>query len=91
MIAKRLPAARPGKGKAAMYLSGTITPASSNSGDQTQIGKHSGASTWNRHTGSMSKRFDRNEPAKEEQFISKAQTMVRVFLLTDWSTAVSLH
>jgi len=76
VIAKRLPAARPGKGKAAMYIAGTITPASSHNAEQSQTGKHSGTSTWNRHTGAMSKRFDRNEPIREDQFISKAQAMV---------------
>ena len=91
VIAKRLPAARPGKGKAAMYIAGTITPASSHNAEQSQTGKHSGTSTWNRHIGPMSKRFDRNEPAKEDQFISKAQTMVRLLLLTVKSTEVSLH
>ena len=79
VIAKRLPAARPGKGKAAMYISGTMTPTSSHNGEQSQAGKHTSTSNWNRHTGPMSKRFDRNDPAKEEQFVSKAQAMVRPF------------
>ncbi|KAF8586436.1 DWNN-domain-containing protein [Ramaria rubella] len=79
VIAKRLPAARPGKGKAAMYIAGVNAAASSSNGEQlSQTGKQhaSGSSTWNRHTGPMSKRFDRNEPAKEDQFVSKAQGMV---------------
>jgi protein MPE1 len=74
-----------------MYIAGTVTPASSHNGDQSQTGKHSGTSTWNRHTGPMSKRFDRNEPTREEQFISKAQAMVRPSLLTVTPTEGSLH
>ncbi|KAF8513411.1 DWNN domain-containing protein [Hysterangium stoloniferum] len=75
VIAKRLPAARPGKGKAAMYIAGSLPPTSSHNGDQPQMGKPNGSSTWNRHSGPMSKRFDRVEPPKTES-VSKAQTMV---------------
>jgi len=72
VIAKRLPAARPGKGKAAMYIAGA-----SSSGDQSQAGKPASHSSWTRPSGPMSKRFDRVEPARPEPVVSTAPTMVR--------------
>lgn len=74
VIAKRLPASRPGKGKAAMYISGNLPPPSSADGSQT--GKSASSSTWTKPTGPMSKRFDRPEPAKEEKFTLNVDSMV---------------
>jgi len=58
VIVKRLPSARPGKGKAAMYVAGAgnVVPSS----DPIQRhGASNGVSTW--HKGAMSKRFDVKE------------------------------
>ncbi|KXN87414.1 hypothetical protein AN958_08845 [Leucoagaricus sp. SymC.cos] len=57
IIVKRMPAARPGKGKASMYVSGA-TPAVPTS-DPVQRPGSSSTVTW--HKGSMSKRFDGKE------------------------------
>jgi protein MPE1 len=60
VVVKRLPAARPGKGKAAMYIAAAAGGQSSDSAP-----KHGGSSNtviW--HRGAMSKRFDgKDEPA----------------------------
>ncbi|TFK73774.1 DWNN-domain-containing protein [Pluteus cervinus] len=55
VIVKRLPSARPGKGKASMYLAGTA--AAPQTADAIQ--KSALAGTW--HKGSISKRFDIKE------------------------------
>ncbi|KAG6919517.1 hypothetical protein DXG01_005107 [Tephrocybe rancida] len=58
VIVKRLPSARPGKGKASMYLAGT-TGAVPISDPLNKPGAPSNGSTW--HKGAMSKRFDGKE------------------------------
>lgn len=63
VIAKRLPASRPGKGKAALYIAGSVPAA--HSGEMPQTGKPAGTA-WTRPTGPMSKRFDRPEAMKSE-------------------------
>ncbi|KAG6865155.1 hypothetical protein C0991_004765 [Blastosporella zonata] len=55
VIVKRLPSARPGKGKASMYIAGTAG-APPTSDPLTKPGASSNGSTW--HKGAMSKRFD---------------------------------
>ncbi|KNZ74509.1 hypothetical protein J132_06463 [Termitomyces sp. J132] len=57
---KRIPAARPGKGKASMYLAG-LTGAVPTSDPITKSGASTNGVTW--HKGAMSKRFD----VKDEQ------------------------
>ena len=72
VIAKRIPAAKPGKGKAAMYLGGT-GPAASRDGKDKKPGAMAGANTWSRPgSGPMSKRFDKAEPPP------KARSSVRL-------------
>lgn len=68
VIAKRLPASRPGKGKAALYIAGAMPPP--HAGEMPQTGKPNGA-TWSRPTGPMSKRFDRPDPGKSESAKSR--------------------
>src|SRR6267154_8156 len=58
VIVKRLPSSRPGKGKAAMYLSGTNGSAHTPTSDIVQRPSGSGV-VW--HKGAMSKRFDVKE------------------------------
>src|SRR6267154_1034816 len=58
VIVKRLPSSRPGKGKAAMYLSGTNGSAHTPTSDTVQRLGGSGV-VW--HKGAMSKRFDVKE------------------------------
>ena len=60
VIVKRLPSARPGKGKAAMYIAGSVPHAS----DGTQ--RHSAAinGSGNLHRGAISKRFDGKDETK---------------------------
>ena len=53
MIAKRLPAARPGKGRALMYVNGTGPALPTSEAVARSVG---GVPTW--HKGAMSKRFD---------------------------------
>jgi protein MPE1 len=55
VIVKRLPSARPGKGKAAMYIAGVGNSALASDPSQ----KANGSTTW--HKGAMSKRFDIKE------------------------------
>ncbi|KIJ55560.1 hypothetical protein M422DRAFT_220301 [Sphaerobolus stellatus SS14] len=74
VIAKRLPAARPGKGKAAMYIAGVMPSSASN--DQSQMGKPGGNQSWTRPSGPMSRRFDRQEPARQEPVESKADAQL---------------
>src|SRR5882762_8650355 len=60
VIVKRLPSARPGKGKAAMYIAGAgnaVIPTSESV--QRPGGIVNSGSTW--HKGAMSKRFDVKE------------------------------
>lgn len=66
LIVKRMPAVRPGKGKAAMYIAGVGNSAPTSEPVQ-RPGSHSagGGPTW--HKGAMSKRFD----GKEESPLNK--------------------
>jgi protein MPE1 len=58
VIVKRLPSTRPGKGKAAMYIAGSVPHASDSS--QRQSAAVNGGN-W--HRGAISKRFDgKDEP-----------------------------
>lgn len=59
VIVKRLPSSRPGKGKAAMYLSGTNGGTHTPTSDIIQRPGGSGGNLW--HKGAMSKRFDIKE------------------------------
>ncbi|KZP25545.1 DWNN-domain-containing protein [Athelia psychrophila] len=69
LIVKRMPAVRPGKGKAAMYIAGVGNSAPTSEPVQ-RPGSHSagGGPTW--HKGAMSKRFD----GKEESPLNKPPT-----------------
>lgn len=61
VIAKRMPASKPGKGKAAIYISAATGPSSSQSVKQDpKLGtSNSAPSVWNKSTGgAISKRFD---------------------------------
>jgi len=64
VVVKRLPSARPGKGKAAMYIAGA---GAGNSGPISEpVQRHGGSintsTSW--HKGAMSKRFDvKDEPS----------------------------
>ncbi|KAI6096978.1 DWNN domain-containing protein [Pisolithus croceorrhizus] len=69
VIVKRLPAQRPGKGKAGMYLAGATGNAAIQTSDVVQ---RSGGVTW--HRGAMSKRFDIKE--EQQSAPSKASTPV---------------
>ncbi|KAF8906284.1 DWNN domain-containing protein [Gymnopilus junonius] len=55
VIVKRLPAARPGRGKASLYVNG-VAPAMPTSEPVSRSGSAANAPTW--HKGAMSKRFD---------------------------------
>lgn len=55
VVVKRMPAARPGKGKASMYLAGT-TGAVPTSDPMNKSGASTNGVNW--HKGAMSKRFD---------------------------------
>ncbi|KAH9479364.1 putative RING finger protein P8B7.15c [Psilocybe cubensis] len=59
VIVKRLPAARPGKGKASLYVNGGGPPPIPTSEPVSRGGSAPGGITW--HKGSMSKRFDGKE------------------------------
>jgi protein MPE1 len=63
VIVKRLPSARPGKGKAAMYIAGS-TAAGGQTSDisQRQGAPINGSNNW--HRGAMSKRFDGKDESK---------------------------
>lgn len=65
VVVKRLPSARPGKGKASMYIAGVgnALPVSDKSG-----GPSNGSTSW--HKGAMSKRFD----VKDENPASTAKS-----------------
>lgn len=69
VIVKRMPSQRPGKGKAAMYISGTNGSASVPISEPIQ--RPGGSTAW--HKGAMSKRFD----VKEESLPSKTLAPVR--------------
>ncbi|KAF9475024.1 DWNN-domain-containing protein, partial [Pholiota conissans] len=68
VIVKRLPAARPGRGKASMYVNGTSAPSIPTSEPVLRPGQPPAAPTW--HKGAMSKRFD----GKEEPVSSTPST-----------------
>ncbi|KAF8202266.1 DWNN domain-containing protein [Pholiota molesta] len=59
VIVKRLPAARPGRGKASMYISGTSASSTPTSEPVLRNGQPPTVPTW--HKGAMSKRFDGKE------------------------------
>lgn len=72
VIVKRLPSARPGKGKAAMYIAGVGTAAVPTSEFvQRQGANINSSSSW--HKGAMSKRFD----VKEEPSVLNKASPVR--------------
>ena len=78
VIAKRIPAAKPGKGKAAMYISGSQGNNSSVVDTSTNQARQAGTMNsfaWNRAgvSTSVSKRFD----GKEES-TAKAKPLVRI-------------
>lgn len=60
VIVSRLPAIRPGKGRAALYLAGADLPASKNSGP----GGAGPSAPFRGPSGPMSRRFDKEDPAK---------------------------
>ncbi|KAF8159459.1 DWNN domain-containing protein [Crassisporium funariophilum] len=68
VVVKRLPAIRPGKGKASMYVGGTVAPPTS---EVVQRGG-AGGGTW--HKGAMSKRFDGKEKDEPTTSPSKIPT-----------------
>jgi len=72
VIVKRLPSSRPGKGKAAMYLSGTNGSAHVPTSDTVQRPGGTGV-VW--HKGAMSKRFD----IKEESSTTPKSAAVRSY------------
>lgn len=80
VIVKRMPAARAGKGKASMYVSG-VTPALPTS-EAVQRPGASSSMTW--HKGSMSKRFDGKEEtptlSTSTNPANKSSTPVRISL-----------
>lgn len=77
MIVKRLPAARPGKGKASLYVNGSSS-ALPTSEPVSRGGSAAGGSTW--HKGAMSKRFDvKEEPSTVSP--KKASTPVNILCL----------
>jgi protein MPE1 len=59
VVVKRMPPARPGKGKAAMYIGASGTSATPESKPNSQAG----SSSWSGR-GSMSRRFDKEGPSK---------------------------
>ena len=63
VIVKRLPSARPGKGKAAMYIAGVgVAAVPTSESVQRSGGNVNSGSSW--HKGAMSKRFDvKEDPA----------------------------
>jgi protein MPE1 len=74
VIVKRLPSSRPGKGKAAMYLSGTNGSVHTPMSDTVQRPGGNGV-VW--HKGAMSKRFD----IKEESFPTPKLAAVRSYYM----------
>ena len=72
VIVKRLPSARPGKGKASMYVAGAgNVPVS----DPVQRhGASNGTSTW--HKGAMSKRFDVKEDPSPKSPVSSTKNIL---------------
>lgn len=86
LIVKRMPAVRPGKGKAAMYIAGASNSAPTSEPVQ-RPGSHSasGGPAW--HKGAMSKRFD----GKEESPLNKppaVRASSTVNLFSQLNTAV---
>src|SRR4051794_17185805 len=77
VIVKRLPASRPGKGKAAMYI-GTAGAVAQSSEPLQRPGGPSNAAVW--HKGAISKRFD----GKDEFSSSKTAPTVRRSPLRSW-------
>ena len=59
VVVKRMPPARPGKGKAAMYIGG----ASGSATPESKSNSQAGGSSWS-NRGSMSRRFDKEAPSK---------------------------
>ncbi|KAG6831091.1 hypothetical protein H0H92_012768 [Tricholoma furcatifolium] len=75
VIVKRLPAARPGKGKASMYLAGSSSSIPT-SDVVSKPGASSNGSTW--HKGSLSKRFDgKDEPPANKPTPSVPTTTIK--------------
>jgi len=74
VIVKRLPSSRPGKGKAAMYISGGSGPSIPTSEPVIRAGTTTATSTW--HKGAMSKRFDVKDESTSNTS-TKASTPVR--------------
>jgi hypothetical protein len=71
VVVKRMPSARPGKGKAAMYIGGPGTSATPESKPNSQ----QGSSSWTAR-GSISRRFDKDAPSK-----ATAVRAISLFLL----------
>ncbi|KAF8967620.1 DWNN domain-containing protein [Flammula alnicola] len=59
VVVKRLPASRPGRGKASMYVNGGSAPSMPTSESVLRTGPSTTGPTW--HKGAMSKRFDGKE------------------------------
>jgi len=78
VVVKRMPPARPGKGKAAMYIGASGTSATPESKPNSQ----SGSSSWPAR-GSVSRRFDKEAP-------SKSTTVRAVSLFPSFSSFCSL-
>ena len=72
VVVKRVPPARPGKGKAAMYVAAPGTSATPDSRPNGQAG----SSSWG-GKGSMSRRFDRESSSKQPATVR----VVRLFFL----------
>ena len=66
VIAKRVPAARPGKGKGAMYISGTA-PVGGSGADNSAMKDMAGPMRARIGLGAMSKRFDGKEETPKPQ------------------------
>ncbi|KAG6833007.1 hypothetical protein H0H87_012593 [Tephrocybe sp. NHM501043] len=80
VIVKRLPSARPGKGKASMYIAGTLG-AIPTSDPLTKPGVSNGA-TW--HKGAMSKRFDgKEEPSSTAKLAQSGSTTAVKSVITN--------
>jgi protein MPE1 len=67
VVVKRLPAARPGKGKASMYVAG-VGNAIPTSEPVQRHGASNGPTSW--HKGAMSKRFDVKEDPSSKTTVS---------------------
>jgi len=85
VVVKRLPAARAGKGKASMYVSGASSgPTGQDSGPKS--GPSSLPPTWNK--GAMSKRFDGKDEATKTSSVSLF-SLTRCQLIPPQSTATT--